>query len=77
MMGSSGEWIGKGTGEGIWGETAKIKGHPRDSMEPQYTRSFPTYIHILNQSNGKFQIMEEPESQLDTSCHQMKLLLLG
>lgn len=46
MIGSSGEWIGKGTGEGIWGETSKIKGHPRDSMEPQYTRSFPTYIHI-------------------------------
>jgi hypothetical protein len=35
--GSSGERK-KGTREGIWGETAKIKAHLKGSMEPYYNR---------------------------------------
>lgn len=33
MRGSSGEGKSKVIGEGIWGETAKIKGNLRGSME--------------------------------------------
>lgn len=37
---------GKGVREGIWGETAKIKGPLRGSMDTKHSRDFLKYMHI-------------------------------
>jgi hypothetical protein len=36
----------RGIREGIWGGTAKTKGHLRGCMKTYYSRSFLKYIHI-------------------------------